>query len=77
MSLSCLANWPTDRVESGAEAAARTHDVLVADESFDDLMSMLDYPAFVVTSQAAGVPAGCLVAFAIRPAWSRRDFWSV
>ena len=36
----------------------------MADESFDDLMSMLDYPAFVVTTQAAGVPAGCLVAFA-------------
>jgi flavin reductase (DIM6/NTAB) family NADH-FMN oxidoreductase RutF len=42
----------------------RIHDVEVADESFDDLMSMLDYPAFVVTTQAAGVPAGCLVAFA-------------
>ena len=36
----------------------------VADESFDDLMAMLDYPAFVVTTQAAGVPAGCLVSFA-------------
>jgi flavin reductase (DIM6/NTAB) family NADH-FMN oxidoreductase RutF len=42
----------------------RIHDVEVADESFDDLMSMLDYPAFAVTTQAAGVPAGCLVAFA-------------
>jgi flavin reductase (DIM6/NTAB) family NADH-FMN oxidoreductase RutF len=36
----------------------------VVDESFDDLMSVLDYPAFVVTTQAGGVPAGCLVAFA-------------
>ena len=42
----------------------RIHDLDVVDESFDDLMSMLDYPVFVVTSQANGVPAGCLVAFA-------------
>jgi flavin reductase (DIM6/NTAB) family NADH-FMN oxidoreductase RutF len=35
----------------------------VADESFDDLMAMLDYPAFVATTQADGVPAGCLVSF--------------
>ncbi len=27
-------------------------------------MAMLDYPAFVVTTQAAGFPAGCLVSFA-------------
>ncbi len=27
-------------------------------------MGMLDYPAFVVTSQFAGSPAGCLVSFA-------------
>ena len=45
-------------------AAARIHDVDVVDESFDDLMAMLDYPAFVVTTQAAGLPAGCLVSFA-------------
>ena len=32
--------------------------------SFDDLMGMLDYPVFVVTTQAAGEPAGCLVGFA-------------
>jgi flavin reductase (DIM6/NTAB) family NADH-FMN oxidoreductase RutF len=44
----------------------RIHDVEVVDESFDDLMSMLDYPAFVVTTQAGGVPAGCLVSFATR-----------
>jgi flavin reductase (DIM6/NTAB) family NADH-FMN oxidoreductase RutF len=42
----------------------RIHDVEVVDESFDDLMAMLDYPAFVVTTQAAGAPAGCLVSFA-------------
>jgi flavin reductase (DIM6/NTAB) family NADH-FMN oxidoreductase RutF len=42
----------------------RIHDGDVVDESFDDLMGMLDYPAFVVTTQAAGVPAGCLVSFA-------------
>ena len=40
------------------------HDVDVLDETFDDLMAMLDYPAFVVTTQAAGQPAGCLVGFA-------------
>ena len=36
----------------------------MVDESFDDLMAMLDYPVFVVTTQAAGLPAGCLVSFA-------------
>jgi flavin reductase (DIM6/NTAB) family NADH-FMN oxidoreductase RutF len=35
----------------------------VVDKSFDDFMSMLDYPALVVTTQADGVPAGCLVGF--------------
>jgi len=40
------------------------HDVDVLDETFEDLMAMLDYPAFVVTTQAAGQPAGCLVGFA-------------
>lgn len=34
------------------------------DEPFDDLMSMLDSPVFVVTTQADGQPSGCLVAFA-------------
>ena len=36
----------------------------VVDESFEDLMGMLDYPALVVTTQAGGVAAGCLVGFA-------------
>jgi flavin reductase (DIM6/NTAB) family NADH-FMN oxidoreductase RutF len=36
----------------------------VIDESFDDLMAMLDAPVFVVTTQADGEPAGCLVSFA-------------
>jgi flavin reductase (DIM6/NTAB) family NADH-FMN oxidoreductase RutF len=34
------------------------------DESFDDLMLMLDAPVFVVTTQADGHPAGCLIGFA-------------
>ncbi|BBX72768.1 oxidoreductase [Mycobacterium shinjukuense] len=34
------------------------------EESFDDLMAMLDYPVLVVTTQADGHPAGCLVSFA-------------
>lgn len=40
-----------------------THDVGVAREPFHDVMGMLDGPAFVVTTQADGVPAGCLVGF--------------
>jgi flavin reductase (DIM6/NTAB) family NADH-FMN oxidoreductase RutF len=47
-----------------SEDLACIHDVDVVDESFEDLMVMLDYPAFVVTTQAAGEPAGCLVGFA-------------
>ena len=43
---------------------ARIHDVEVLDEPFEDLMGMLDYPVFVVTTQADGHPAGCLVSFA-------------
>lgn len=31
---------------------------------FDDLMSMLDSPVYVVTTQADGQPSGCLVTFA-------------
>lgn len=31
---------------------------------FDDLMAMLDGPAYVVTTQADGQPSGCLVSFA-------------
>ncbi len=40
------------------------HDVEVPDETFEEFMTMLDLPAFVVTTQAAGQPAGCLVGFA-------------
>jgi flavin reductase (DIM6/NTAB) family NADH-FMN oxidoreductase RutF len=47
-----------------SEHAVWIHDVDVLDETFEDLMAMLDYPAFVVTTQAAGQPAGCLVGFA-------------
>jgi flavin reductase (DIM6/NTAB) family NADH-FMN oxidoreductase RutF len=36
----------------------------VLDETFEEFMTMLDLPAFVVTTQAAGQPAGCLVGFA-------------
>jgi flavin reductase (DIM6/NTAB) family NADH-FMN oxidoreductase RutF len=36
----------------------------VADDPFDALMCMLDYPVFVVTTQAEGQPSGCLVGFA-------------
>jgi flavin reductase (DIM6/NTAB) family NADH-FMN oxidoreductase RutF len=41
------------------------------DEPFDEFMSMLDYPVFVVTTRADDHPSGCLVGFAtqtsIRP----------
>ncbi len=37
------------------------HDVVMADELFGQLMAMLDYPVFVVTTQADGQPSGCLV----------------
>jgi flavin reductase (DIM6/NTAB) family NADH-FMN oxidoreductase RutF len=36
----------------------------VLDEPLDDFMGMLDYPVFVVTTQADGHPEGCLVSFA-------------
>lgn len=36
------------------------------DESFEDLMGMLDSPVFVVTTQVGGQPSGCLVSFATR-----------
>jgi flavin reductase (DIM6/NTAB) family NADH-FMN oxidoreductase RutF len=36
----------------------------VADKSFDQLVGMLDYTMFVVTTQADGHPSGCLVGFA-------------
>jgi flavin reductase (DIM6/NTAB) family NADH-FMN oxidoreductase RutF len=47
-----------------SEDAVWIHDGDVLDETFDDLMAMLDYPAFVATTQSAGRPAGCLVGFA-------------
>ena len=52
-------NGKTERVaESGAEA-------------FEKLVAPLDYPMFVVTTEANGIAAGCLVGFAsqasIRP----------
>ena len=47
-----------------SENVLRIHDVEVIDESFDDLMAMLDSPVFVLTTQADGQPAGCLVSFA-------------
>ncbi len=33
-------------------------------EAFDKLVALLNYPMFVVTTQANGTPAGCLVGFA-------------
>ena len=39
------------------------HDGGVSDETFEDLMAMLDSPVFVVTTQADGHPSGCLVGF--------------
>ena len=35
-----------------------------ATEAFEKLVALLDYPMFVVTTHANGVPAGCLVGFA-------------
>jgi flavin reductase (DIM6/NTAB) family NADH-FMN oxidoreductase RutF len=40
------------------------HDGCVGDKSFDQLVGMLDYTMFVVTTQADGEPSGCLVGFA-------------
>ncbi|WP_425461776.1 flavin reductase family protein [Mycobacterium helveticum] len=36
----------------------------MVDESFEDLMAMLDHPVFVVTTHDNGRPSGCLVSFA-------------
>jgi flavin reductase (DIM6/NTAB) family NADH-FMN oxidoreductase RutF len=33
-------------------------------EAFEKLVSLLDYPMFVVTTRAGDEPAGCLVGFA-------------
>ncbi|MEE6177912.1 flavin reductase family protein [Mycobacterium sp. 050134] len=33
-------------------------------EPFEELVALLNYPMFVVTTQSRGVPAGCLVGFA-------------
>jgi flavin reductase (DIM6/NTAB) family NADH-FMN oxidoreductase RutF len=49
--------------KSVPEAVVQIHDGAVSDETFDDLMAMLDSPAFVVTTQADGHPSGCLVGF--------------
>jgi hypothetical protein len=38
----------------------------VIDDTFEGLTDMLDCPVFVVTTQAAGQPSGCLVSFASR-----------
>jgi flavin reductase (DIM6/NTAB) family NADH-FMN oxidoreductase RutF len=46
------------------KAAAHIHDVEVIGEPFEELMSMLDSPVFVVTTQADGHPSGCVVSFA-------------
>ena len=43
---------------------AAVHDGDVHDEPFDQLMGMLDYPVFLVTTEADGQPSGCLVSFA-------------
>lgn len=51
-------------MQSAAHDVVAIHHVGVEDESFDDLMGMLDYPMFVVTTQADGHPSGCLVGFA-------------
>lgn len=45
------------------EVAPRHHDGGVDEELFDQWMTMLDYPVFVVTTQADGQPSGCLVSF--------------
>jgi len=37
-------------------------------EPFDELMSLLDSPVFLVTTQADGQPSGCLVSFATQVA---------
>ncbi|OBK24922.1 oxidoreductase [Mycobacterium asiaticum] len=47
-----------------SERSARIHHGGVIGEPFDDLMTMLDTPVYVVTTQAEGHPSGCLVAFA-------------
>jgi len=50
------------------------HDGGVGDESFDRLVGMLDYTMFVVTTQADGHPAGCLVGFATQTSMSPPRF---
>jgi flavin reductase (DIM6/NTAB) family NADH-FMN oxidoreductase RutF len=46
----------------------------VGDDSFDRLVGMLDYTMFVVTTQADGHPAGCLVGFATQTSMSPPRF---
>lgn len=67
---------PTERSERVSEDVARIHDGDVIDESFDELMGMLDHPVFVVTTQADGHPAGCLVSFATQTSVQPRVLWS-
>ena len=57
-------NSPTDRRERVPGGPVRKHHGEVIEEPFDGLMSMLDSPVFVVTTQADGQPSGCVVAFA-------------
>ncbi|WP_240355692.1 flavin reductase family protein [Mycobacterium bourgelatii] len=44
-----------------SQCCARPHDGDVIDESFDDFLTMLDGPVYVVTTAADGQPSGCLV----------------
>jgi flavin reductase (DIM6/NTAB) family NADH-FMN oxidoreductase RutF len=46
----------------------------VGDDSFDRLVGMLEYTMFVVTTQADGHPAGCLVGFATQTSMSPPRF---
>ena len=46
----------------------------MGDESFDQLVGMLDYTMFVMTTQADGEPSGCLVGFATQTSMHPRRF---
>ncbi len=50
------------------------HDGDVGDESFDRLVSILNYTMFVVTTQAGGHPSGCLVGFATQTSLAPQRF---
>src|SRR6185437_7663817 len=72
------ANWSWSRAaradtrgicrEPLSQGAAPIHHVDVMGEPFDELMSLLDSPVFLVTTQADGQPSGCLVSFATQVA---------